>query len=144
MNEHDYPVLIVTWSKNRDEIEPIRNQVFIIEQNVPVELEWDGLDAEAIHVIAYNRSGMPAGTARLLCTGQVGRMAVLPEERNRGIGSAMLRTLIQHAKTNSIGPLFLHAQTHAIKFYENHGFKQSGGIFYEAGIPHCKMIHVFD
>lgn len=142
MSDKSYSVKLANWTEYRDDIRSIRTQVFIDEQNVPEDLEWDGLDEDAVHVIAINNQSKKAvGTARLLQTGQIGRMAVLKNERNKGIGSNMLKLLIKYAWDNQIVPLFLHAQLSAVDFYRQHGFEETGGIFNDANIPHCKMIH---
>jgi len=141
MTEVNFTVFEASWEKHQHEIRFIRTQVFVHEQRVPEELEWDGLDDTAIHVLAFTSDQIPAGTARLLISGQIGRMAVLKQYRNMGIGTAMLIKLIQIAASHNINPLFLNAQLHAIRFYEKHGFIPDGGIFDDAGIPHRKMIH---
>jgi len=141
MTEANFTVCETSWEKRQHEIRFIRTQVFIFEQGVPEELEWDGLDETAIHVLALTTDQIPVGTARLLTSGQIGRMAVLKQNRNMGIGTAILVKLIQIAAGHNINPLFMNAQLHAIRFYEKHGFIPDGGIFDDAGIPHHKMIH---
>lgn len=141
MTEKNYSVIEADWQEYGDIIQLIRTQVFIIEQRVRQELEWDGLDETAIHVLAFSADEIPVGTARLLHTGQIGRMAVLKPYRKTGIGSAMLTRLFQIAARDNISPLFLNAQLHAIRFYEKYGFVADGSIFDDAGIPHRKMIH---
>jgi len=106
---------------------------------VPRELEWDTRDAEAIHVLAEDAAGRPLGTARLLATGQIGRMAVLADWRSRGIGRGMLRMLLQLARKERLPPPWLNAQTTAVGFYRRAGFVEQGEQFLEAGIPHCRM-----
>jgi len=106
---------------------------------VPAELEWDGLDPACIHVLAYVNGELPVGTARLLDDGHIGRMAVLRPWRRRGIGSRMLETLIEVARQTGKSGCALNAQTHALGFYERHGFVAEGGIFDDAGIPHRHM-----
>lgn len=116
----------------------IRHEVFIVEQQVPEHLEWDGRDKQAQHVLAC-WNGVAAGTGRLLPTGQIGRMAVRREYRGRGIGTAILSTLIDLARRERINYLFLNAQLHAAEFYRKHGFIQQEGYFDDAGIVHCRM-----
>jgi predicted GNAT family N-acyltransferase len=142
MSEKNISVIEAGWQDYRDIIRLIRTQVFIIEQQVPEALEWDGLDEEAMHVVARNRHGIFTGTARLLSTGQIGRMAVLKEHRHQGAGAAMLFRLIRIAAGKNIQPLFLNAQLHAVRFYEKYGFIADGGIFDDAGIPHHRMIYL--
>ncbi len=120
-------------------IKTVRQEVFIEEQHVPEELEWDEYDDSAIHVAAYDANNHVVGTARLLSNGHIGRMAVLQARRNQGIGSAMLDKLLHVARQQNLAKVFLHAQTSAIGFYERHGFETLGEEFMDAGIPHCYM-----
>lgn len=117
----------------------VREQVFIEEQNVPVALEWDGKDNEAIQVLARDENNHPIATARMLDTGQIGRMAVLPEWRKKGIGSAMLIRLISQAQRLNYPKVFVHAQTTAVSFYERFGFVSKGEEFMDADMPHLEM-----
>ena len=117
----------------------VREQVFIREQHVPEELEWDEQDSNATHVVAYNDNDQVIGTARLLANGHIGRMAVLEAWRNKGAGTAMLEKLLMVARGQNLPKVFLHAQTSAIGFYERHGFKSRGEEFMDAGIPHRYM-----
>ena len=120
-------------------IKTVREEVFIREQHVPAELEWDEQDAEAIHVVAYNDNDQVIGTARLLADGHIGRMAVLEPWRKNGVGSAMLEKLLLVAQQRNLSKVFLHAQTSAIGFYKHHGFRTLGEEFMDAGIPHRYM-----
>jgi predicted GNAT family N-acyltransferase len=120
-------------------IKTIRETVFIKEQHVPVELEWDGLDDTATHVVARANDTQVIGTARMLANGHIGRMAVLPAWRHQGVGSAMLKELLLLAQRRHLVKVYLHAQTTAVGFYEQHGFKAVGEEFMDAGIPHRYM-----
>ena len=120
-------------------IKTVREQVFIQEQHVPEELEWDEHDAKAIHVVAIDTHNQVIGTARMLADGHIGRMAVLTAWRKTGIGSAMLQKLLSIAKERGLSKVFLHAQTSASGFYENHDFRALGEEFMDAGIPHRYM-----
>ena len=97
MNRTHYGTALVSWKDAADALSDIRRRVFIDEQGVPPELEWDGLDTSAMHVMATSREGEAIGTARLLPDGQIGRMAVLAQWRGTGVGTAMLQRLIAHA-----------------------------------------------
>ena len=141
MNKLNFNVKIVAWESAKLDIKPIRESVFIQEQNVPAELEWDGLDKESIHTLAILEDNTPIGTARLLPDGHIGRMAVLREYRKMGVGNSMLSALLEHARKHQISDLFLLAQTQAISFYEQYGFSTIGEVFMDAGIPHKKMIY---
>ncbi|HWT53924.1 MAG TPA: GNAT family N-acetyltransferase [Rhodocyclaceae bacterium] len=127
------------WSELQTAARPVREAVFVREQQVPEELEWDGFDAPSRHVIARNAQGLPIGTGRLLPDGHIGRMSVLPDWRSHEVGSALFERLLQLAKAGRMERLELHAQTHAASFYARYGFVAEGGEFLEAGIPHIRM-----
>lgn len=129
----------VDWEARQATLLAIRVAVFVDEQGVPPELEHDEHDRRAIHLLASNHEGRPVGTARLLTDGHIGRMAVLPAWRNRGIGTAMLRRLLQIAAGQGLSSVFLHAQCQAEPFYARLGFTAKGGVFQDAGIPHRCM-----
>jgi predicted GNAT family N-acyltransferase len=129
----------VNWHANRDKLDVVRRSVFIEEQKVPEALEWDEMDERSYHVLALDRQGAPIGTGRLLLDGQIGRMAVLKPWRGRGVGSAILRALLDLAQKEGHETVKLNAQTHALAFYRKHGFKAFGSEFMEAGIPHRTM-----
>ena len=128
----------VSWENTSDALKEIRYAVFVVEQDVPVEEEWDGQDETAIHFLA-TVNGLPVGTARLLPNGQITRMAVLQDHRGQGIGAELLRHAIKAAIESGCEKPFLHAQTHALTFYEEHGFVAHGEEFLDAGIPHYAM-----
>jgi predicted GNAT family N-acyltransferase len=133
----------VAWDAGKNDLLAIRNAVFVDEQGVPAELEHDAHDRHAIHLLATTQDGRPVATARMLDDGHIGRMAVLPEWRNRGIGSAVLQELIRMAAAQGHDSVFLHAQCAAEPFYGHLGFSAEGGIFEDAGIPHrCMRLHL--
>lgn len=138
-DKSSYTIKQVSWREYKGILRQIRTDVFIIEQHVPMEEEWDGFDEEAIHVVALTTDEIPVGTARLLPTGQIGRMAVLKEYRGAGIGSALLKKLLEIAERETMNQVFLNAQQHAIDFYKKFDFVITGNVFMEAGIPHQKM-----
>ncbi len=125
-------------------IRRVREQVFMREQGVPEELEWDGEDPRAIHVVARNDDGEVIGTGRLLADGHIGRLAVLPPWRGRGVGSALLQALLDAARGLGLKQVFLHARLQALGFYARHGFKATGNVFPDAGIPHRTMRRPLD
>jgi predicted GNAT family N-acyltransferase len=131
-------VRTATWPADEPAIHAIRRRVFVEEQGVPADLEWDGRDADCAHVLALvNRD--PVGTGRLMPTGKIGRLAVLAASRRHGVGSRMLRSLIGLARERGLREVYLHAQVSALQFYEAHGFVAEGPEFDEAGIVHRKM-----
>lgn len=130
---------IVSWKDAGSALADIRRRVFIEEQSVPESLEWDGMDEEAVHVLALDAT-RAIGCARMLPGGRIGRMAVLPEWRHRGVGRAMLEKLIALSREQGLAHVGLSAQTHAIPFYAKNGFKVCSEIYDDAGIPHRDMI----
>lgn len=139
MNNQDFTIRHARWPQDLVSLRAVREEVFVIEQKVPLTLEWDDMDANSEHVLAFNNSGKPIGTGRLLPDGHIGRMAVLKEWRDRGIGSALLEALMKLGWQNGHEVLVLNAQVAAAPFYERYGFEKRGGIFDEAGIPHIEM-----
>lgn len=113
--------------------------MFVTEQGVPEQLEWDGKDAQAVHLIAETASGMAIGTARLLAGGRIGRMAVLANYRGQGVGSALLKQVLRLARQQGLRTLSLHAQIQVVPFYRRFGFEVVGDSFEEAGITHQAM-----
>ncbi len=97
-----FTVRRVSWSEAGGQLRAIRTTVFIDEQNVPVELEWDGLDVQCLHVVAESATGEAIGTGRLLPDGHIGRMAVLKPWRGRGVGRALLRAVASEARSAGI------------------------------------------
>ena len=122
----------------------LRKQVFIVEQSVPPEEEFDGLDDTSWHWLVQDPEARPIGTGRLLDTGQIGRMAVLDQYRGAGIGAAILSTAVEKARMLGFDRAFLNAQVHAIGFYQKAGFIETGPRFNEAGIQHQKMIQALE
>lgn len=129
----------VDWSDYKPVLRAIRESVFIIEQQVPKALEWDDRDEDALHLLATDTDGEGIATARMTAQGQIGRMAVLRDWRNSGVGSAMLTRLLQLAEAERLPPPYLNAQQSAIPFYRRHGFHPVGEAFMEAGIVHQRM-----
>ena len=140
----DFRILITDWRSDRQRLSQIRRTVFIDEQGVPEELEWDDDDAGAIHLLAVDADDAEIGCARLLPDGHIGRMAVLQSWRGRGVGTALLQKALDVARTQGHAIAQLSAQTHAAGFYRRHGFVAEGDAYLEAGIPHLAMKISFD
>ncbi|WP_031089960.1 GNAT family N-acetyltransferase [Streptomyces sp. NRRL WC-3549] len=134
----------------------VRKDVFVGEQNVPEEIEYDSCDATAVHVLAVAADGTALGTGRLLhgadaagrtggdvTVGSLGRLAVVREARGLGVGAALVRAIEDEARTLGLTGVDLHAQTHALGFYERLGYAAYGPEFPDAGIPHRAMRRVF-
>ena len=139
--ENNLKVEVVKWIDEYDSLTMIREKVFIEEQKVTSQLEWDGMDKEAIHFLAFIDE-KAIGCARALvieyCM-QLGRIAVLKEYRGEGIGSALLEKAIVTAKLNQISSIHISAQCYAIDFYLKFGFKVMSDIYLDAEIPHRDM-----
>jgi predicted GNAT family N-acyltransferase len=121
----------------------IREDVFVEEQCIPAELEFDDMDAQCLHTVVYLPNGEAGGTGRLLPDGHIGRIAVRGDARGRGVGSLVLQGLMDKARERGDKAVMLNAQTRAEAFYERFGFKREGAEFDEAGIPHIAMRHTF-
>ncbi len=126
------------WDKLEQDAKFIRKQVFIIEQNIPEEEEWDDQDMISDHFVVYDQD-QPIATARLLQNNSVGRVAVLKAYRGQGIGRMIMLEIIQQAHQQDRKFLQLSSQVHAISFYEKLGFSIQGDAYDECGIPHIKM-----
>ena len=128
----------VSYFESKKFIHRVRNKVFIVEQKVPVELEFDEKDPVSSHVVAFIKQASIA-TGRIASDGKIGRMAVLKEFRRKGVGTKILEKLIQIGAENRIKKFYISSQCHAIPFYEKKGFFAEGPIYKEAGIDHRLM-----
>jgi len=131
-------IRVADWADDKAALEKIRRAVFINEQKVPEELEWDEYDLSSTHFLVTINDN-PVAVARLKPDGQIGRMAVLREYRHQGIGRKLLQYVLQNAARQKLQQLYLHAQVDAVAFYEKQGFTAYGDVFYEAEIAHRAM-----
>ena len=136
--EAELLIELLPWERARELASPIRFEVFVREQRVPAEIELDDMDAKCLHVLAMD-GPTAVGTGRLLPDGHIGRMAVLKSHRNRGVGAAMLKRLIEAARSRGDREVALSAQVRAVPFYRAHGFVEEGAEYEEAGIAHQAM-----
>ena len=132
-------IQVLDWNQAKARARRVRDAVFIVEQKVPVALEWDAWDARCDHALALDAQSSPVGTARLLPDGHLGRMAVLAEWRGQGVGRALALALLAKARERGMRRIVLHAQTYAAGFYRKLGFEEFGAEFEEAGIAHIAM-----
>lgn len=135
----DFVIEATDWTRDQARLASVRRAVFIVEQGVPEALEWDAHDAAARHFLATTPSGRPIGCARLLAEGVIGRMAVLPAWRGRGVGRALLANAFAAAADMGLRSVRLSAQTHAVLFYERAGLVCIGAPYLDAGIAHIAM-----
>ena len=144
-----YVVRVAEDPADREACFAVRKEVFVGEQGVPEDMEYD---AGAVHVLAVREDGVPLGTGRLLCgdaavaqtggdpsVGSLGRLAVTKEARGLGVGVALVRAIDDAARARGLEAVDLHAQTHALGFYERLGYEAYGPGYLEAGIPHRAM-----
>lgn len=127
------------WKTLQHDCERVRLMVFVAEQHVPKDEELDEEDEKARHFVARDERHMVLGCARLLSTGQIGRLAVLRPFRKRGIGKALMTKVLESAARRGMKSVWLNAQTHAISFYGRLGFSAVGETFQECGIEHIRM-----
>ena len=137
-------VRVADTDRERDHAFAVRHEVFVEEQGVDEDVEYDEHDetATAIHFVAYD-GGTPIGAARLreveASIGKVERVAVLESRRETGVGRALMTALEERAEALDLRSLILHSQTHAAEFYRKLGYERRGAAFEEAGIPHVEM-----
>lgn len=134
-----FTVSLVSWHDGEPLLKSIREAVFIREQGVPAELEWDGKDEACRHALALSHSGDAIGCGRMLPGGHIGRIAVLPQWRNKKVGTAIMEALLDYARTHDYERVDVDAQTYAKSFYSGLGFVEQGKQFMDAGMPHIKM-----
>jgi predicted GNAT family N-acyltransferase len=147
-----YQVRVAEDPADRDACFAVRKDVFVAEQGVPEDIEYDAHDAGAVHVLAVGEDGVPLGTGRLLYgaeaagktggdpgVGSLGRLAVTRAARGLGVGAALVRAIEEAARARGHAAVDLHAQTHALGFYEKLGYEAYGPEFPDAGIPHRAM-----
>ena len=128
-----------SWDQLQQDAKLIRELVFISEQNIPEQDEWDDQDAISQHFVVYDQN-QPIATARLLANNSVGRVAVLKPYRGQGIGRLIMLEIIAYAQAQKRTSLQLSSQVHAISFYEKLGFSIQGDEYDECGIPHIEMV----
>ncbi|GHF01154.1 acetyltransferase [Streptomyces spiralis] len=147
-----YTTRVAEDPADREACFAVRKEVFVVEQGVPEDIEYDALDAVALHVLAVREDGTPLGTGRLLhgeaaagrtggdpTVGSLGRLAVTQQARGLGVGAALVRAIEDAARARGLAAVDLHAQTHALGFYERLGYEAYGPEFPDAGIPHRAM-----
>jgi len=133
-------VRIADFTADHAAIRRVRFAVFVDEQQVPAEIEMDERDAECVHVLALE-DGEPVGTGRVDVAkeGKIGRVAVVAGSRRRGVGAALMEQLHAIAREHGLARCWCHAQVAAAPFYARLGYRASGEVFDEAGIPHVRM-----
>jgi predicted GNAT family N-acyltransferase len=142
---YPFTVSLVCWHDGEPLLRAIREAVFMREQQVPAKLEWDGLDDGSRHALALSTKGDAIGCGRIVPPrnkkhpAHIGRLAVLPEWRNQRVGTALVESLLDYARSMHYPEVIVHAQTQARAFYRRFGFEEEGAEFMDAGIPHVLM-----
>ena len=139
MNISDFRIEPADYKVDFDDLRAVRETVFIDEQNIPKEVEFDSVDSGCFHFIARNNQHQAIGTGRLTPDGKIGRMAVLKKWRGQGVGEALLLNLIDKARKLGWTEVSLNAQIAVVSFYEKFGFAKIGSVFTDANIPHQLM-----
>jgi predicted GNAT family N-acyltransferase len=134
-----FTVSLVCWHDGEPLLKSVREAVFVREQGVPAELEWDELDDGCRHALALSHKGQAIGCGRMLANGHIGRIAVLPEWRKQKVGTAIMEALLDYARAHDYKQVDVDAQTYALPFYRSFGFVEQGEEFMDAGLPHIKM-----
>lgn len=134
-----FTVSLVCWHDGEPLLRAIREAVFVREQGVPAELEWDEIDATCRHALALSLKGDAIGCGRILPNGHIGRISVMPQWRKQKVGTAIMEALLNEARARGYKVVDVDAQTHAVPFYESFGFIKQGKEFIDAGLPHIKM-----
>jgi predicted GNAT family N-acyltransferase len=136
---HPFTVSMICWHDGEPLLKSIREAVFIREQGVPAELEWDGLDESCRHALAISHQGDAIGCGRMLANGHIGRIAVMPQWRKKKVGTAVMEALLNYARAQDYKQVDVDAQTYAVPFYRGFEFVERGDVFRDAGLPHIKM-----
>ena len=134
-----FTVSLVSWHDGEPLLKSVRKAVFIDEQSISPELEWDGLDEECRHALVLSSQGEAIGCGRMMADGHIGRIAVLPAWRKQKVGTAIMEALLGYARAHGYPQVDVDAQTYAVPFYQAFDFAPEGEVFQDAGLPHIKM-----
>jgi predicted GNAT family N-acyltransferase len=134
-----FTVSMVCWHDGEPLLKSVREAVFIREQGIAPELEWDGLDETCRHALVISAQGEAIGCGRMLADGHIGRIAVLPKWRKQKVGTAIMEALLDYARAHDYPQVDVDAQTYAVPFYRGFEFVEEGSVFMDAGLPHIKM-----
>jgi predicted GNAT family N-acyltransferase len=137
----NFHIEVISWqSEMQAKLKAIREEVFIKEQHVPLDIEWDEFDETAIHLLALDEDVSAIACARILIDkAKIGRMGVLKPWRGLGLGYALLEKAIEVCNSHGLQKVTLSSQTHAIKFYEKAGFVVTSEAYIDANIWHVDM-----
>lgn len=136
---NSFSVSLVSWHDGEPLLRSVRDAVFIREQGISPELEWDGLDERCRHALVLSHQGEAIGCGRMMEDGHIGRIAVLPKWRKQKVGTAIVEALLDYARAHDYPQVDVDAQTYAVPFYRSFEFNEEGEVFMDAGLPHIKM-----
>lgn len=136
---NSFTVSLLCWHDGEPLLRSVREAVFIKEQGVPAELEWDEFDEGCRHALAISLRGEAVGCGRMLPNGHIGRIAVIQQWRKQKVGTTIMEALLDYARAHDYKQVDVDAQTQALPFYRSFGFAEQGEQFIDAGLPHIKM-----
>ena len=142
-----YHINKVEWDKGKDLLQHIRERVFVCELHIPKHIEFDSLDRSAYHILVTDDAQTPVATGRLCKDGLIGRIAVLPEHRNRSVYKSLLTYIVNLAEQQGYERVSINCILNEVERFKRNGFEQQGHVFMEAGIPRQRMqcpINLFD
>jgi predicted GNAT family N-acyltransferase len=134
-----FSVSLVSWHDGEPLLKSVREAVFIREQGIFPELEWDGVDEGCRHALVLSAQGEAIGCGRMQADGHIGRVAVLKKWRKQKVATAIMEALLDYARTHGYRQVDVDAQTYAAPFYRRFDFIEEGEVFQDAGLPHVKM-----
>lgn len=134
-----FTVSLVSWHDGEPLLRAVREAVFIHEQGVPADMEWDEFDEHCRHALALSLSGNAVGCGRIFTNGHIGRIAVMPQWRKQKVGTVIMEALLNEARSRGYKQVDVDAQVQAVPFYLHFGFTAHGKEFMDAGLPHIKM-----
>ncbi len=134
-----FTVSLVGWHDGGPLLRSIREAVFVREQNVSPEIEWDGKDEACRHALALSLQGEAIGCGRMQPDGQIGHIAVLPQWRKQKVGMAIVEALLDYARAHEYPQISINAQSQYVPFYRNYGFAEQGEPFVDSDGPCIKM-----
>ncbi|MFY8328806.1 GNAT family N-acetyltransferase [Pseudoalteromonas sp. ZZD1] len=134
-----YHIDKVEWNTGKDLLQQIRERVFVCELHIPKHVEFDNLDCNALHVLVTDERKTPVATGRLCNDGLIGRIAVLPEHRNRSVYKSLLMYIVNLAQQQGCDIVSINCILNEVERFKRNGFEQQGGVFMEAGIPRQRM-----
>jgi predicted GNAT family N-acyltransferase len=134
-----YRVTKVEWDRQKDQLQQIRERVFVYELHIPKRVEFDNHDKLALHVLVTDDTSRPVATARLCDDGLISRLAVLPDHRNRKVYCSLLNYIFDLATEQGIESISVNCVLHEVERFIRNGFIKQGNVFMEAGIPRQRL-----